>query len=251
MITIGSSCGGIGDNLIFTPIFHSIPVKFEMLDHPKCRNVSKLIEDICKIEFVKNPIICPEDTSKSFNIILKKLHGLNLNVSPIPKINVKENDINWASDFISKYKNPIIFVGDNNGNHDPNDGVAKYRVPDQKFLQNCINKLSEKYTVLHFGLSNKITYFDNVVRIENLEITKLAATYKIIGKYFGIDTGDYWLTIATGGKAEVICPDTTPFYNHDEWHLKPEMWWAEPIRIRYVDFNLVSRYENQIDSFLN
>lgn len=251
MLTIGSSCGGIGDNLIFTPIFNSIPTKFEMLDHPKCRNVAKLIEDISIIEFVKNPVTCPENTLKSFNIILKKLHGLNLEVSPIPRINIKDTDINWAHNFISKYDNPIIFVGDNNGNHDPNDSVAKYRVPEKNFLQNCVNQLSKTYTVLHFGLSNKMTCFDNVIRIEDLEITKLAACYKIIGKYFGIDTGDYWLTIATGGKAEVICPDTIPFYNHDEWHLKPEMWWAEPIRIRYVDFSLVPRYENQIDSFLN
>jgi hypothetical protein len=128
--------------------------------------------------------------------------------------------------------------------------VAQYRVPNQGFLQECINRLYKRYTVLHFGLSNRMTSFDNVIEIKDLEITKLAACYSIIGKYFGIDTGDYWLTIATGGEAEVICPDSTPFYNHEEWHLKPEMWWTEPIRIRYTDFNLNSRYQNQIDSFL-
>jgi hypothetical protein len=251
MITIGSSCGGIGDNLIFTPIFHATPTKFQMLEHVKCRNVAKLIENICTIEFVEHPVSCPENTSKSFNIILKKLHGLNLDVSPIPKINLIKEDVEWAKNFLLKYQNPIIFVGDNNGNHDPNDIVAKYRVPKKDFLQNCINQLSEKYTVLHFGLSNRMTNFDNVIQIKDLEITKLSACYSIIGKYFGIDTGDYWLTIATGGKAEVVCPDSTPFYNHDEWHLKPEMWWAEPIRIRYTDFYLNSRYQNQIDSFIN
>jgi len=250
MLNIGSSCGGIGDNLIFTPIFNATATKFEMLEHPKCRNVAKLIEDICTIEFVQHPASCPENTSKSFNIILKKLHGLNLSVSPIPKINLIKEDVNWAKDFLLKYKNPIIFVGDNNGNHDKNDTVAQYRVPNQVFLQECINRLYKRYTVLHFGLSNRMTSFDNVIEIKDLEITKLAACYSIIGKYFGIDTGDYWLTIATGGEAEVICPDSTPFYNHEEWHLKPEMWWTEPIRIRYTDFNLNSRYQNQIDSFL-
>jgi hypothetical protein len=250
MLTIGSSCGGIGDNLIFTPIFYNIRTKFEMLDHPKCRNVAKLIEDLCEIEFVSNPSRCPENLSKSNNIILKKLNALNLNVSPIPKINVKKSNQEWAAKFLSEYNNPIIFVADNNGNHDPNDSHAKYRVPNYNTLQKYIDQLSIKYTILQFGLSGKMTNFNNVIQIKDIDIENLAACYKLIGKYFGIDTGDYWLTIATGGEAEVLCPDSCSFYSHDEWHLKPEMWWAEPNRIRYVDFNLNSRYNNQIDSFL-
>lgn len=250
MITIGSSCGGIGDNLIYTPIFYNIRTKFQMLEHPKCRNVSKLIEDLCEIEFVSKPIECPNDSSKTRNIILKKLHALGLNVSPIPKINIKRTNKEWAENFLSKYDNPIIFVGDNNGNHDPQDFCAKYRIPSKEILQNYIDTLAKKYTVLQFGLSGKMTSFDNVVQIKDIDIENLAGCYYIIRKYFGVDTGDYWLTIATGGEAQVLCPDDSGFYSHDEWHLKPEMWWSEPIRIRYVDFSLNPRYNNQIESFL-
>lgn len=250
MITIGSSCGGIGDNLIYTPIFYNIRTKFQMLEHPKCRNVAKLIEDLCEIEFVNQPVKCPENVSKGHNIITKKLTGLNLDVSPIPKINVKRSNKEWAENFLRKYNNPIVFVADNNGNHNPNDSNAKYRIPNKQVLQNYINLLSKKYTVLQFGLSGKMTDFENVTQIKDIDIENLAGCYSIIGKYFGIDTGDYWLVIATGGEAEVLCPDNCGFYSHEEWHLKPDMWWAEPTRIRYVDFNLNARYNNQIESFL-
>lgn len=250
MITIGSSCGGIGDNLIYTPIFYNIRTKFQMLEHPKCRNVSKLIEDLCEIEFVDKPIECPNDASRTRNIILKKLNALNLNVSPIPKINVKKMNKEWAENFLKNYDNPIVFVADNNGNHDANDFQAKYRVPNKELLQQYINLLSKKYTILQFGLSGRMTNFNNVIQIKDIDIESLAGCYSLIGKYFGIDTGDYWLMIATGGEAQVLCPDDSGFYSHEEWHLKPDMWWNEPNRIRYVDFNLNSRYNNQIDSIL-
>ena len=99
MLTIGSSCGGIGDNLIYTPIFYNIQTTFQMVDDLKCRNVSRLIDDLCKIEFVKRPISCPENFHKTNNIILKKLHALNLNVSPIPKINI--NKLNFENKQLS------------------------------------------------------------------------------------------------------------------------------------------------------
>jgi hypothetical protein len=263
MITIGSSSGGIGDNLIYTPIFNAIPTIFEIKDHPKARNVAKLFEDLCEVKFVENPVQCPQDTSKSFNIIQKKLDGLGLNVPPIPKINITIEEKNWAIDFLKNYKNPIVFVTDTNGSY-TNSFEGQYRIPSHELLQSYINKLSKKYTVLQFVFSNNLKadwennksnvlsnkIYKNCIPIFDLEIRKLAACYSIIKKYFGVDTGDYWLMIAVGGEAQVLCPDSTPFYNHDEWHLKPELWWAEKSRIKYVDFNLNSIYNMQIEGFL-
>jgi hypothetical protein len=263
MLTIGSSSGGIGDNLIYTPIFNAIPTIFEIKDHPKSRNVTKLFEDLCDIKFVENPVGCPQDTSKSTNIIQKKLDALGLDVSPIPKINILEQEIEWANNFLKNYKNPIVFVTDTNGSYN-SSFEGRYRIPNDELLQSYVDELNKNYTVLQFSLSNNIKanwennksnilsnkIYQGCVPIFDLGIRELAACYSIIKKYFGVDTGDYWLMIAVGGQVQVLCPDSTPFYSHDEWHLKPEFWWAEESRIKYVDFNLNSRYNMQMEGFL-
>jgi hypothetical protein len=263
MITIGSSCGGIGDNLIYTPIFNAVPVIFEMKNDVKAKNVAKLFEDLCEVRFVENPVGCPYNNNKSFNTIQTKLDGLGLNVSPIPKINITIEEKNWATDFLKNYKNPIVCVTDTNGSYN-NTFEGQYRIPSYSLLQSYINDLNKEYTVLQFILSNSIKsdwennksnvlsnkVYENCIPIFDLEIRKLAACYSVIGKYFGVDTGDYWLMIAVGGKAQVLCPDSTPFYNHNEWHLKPELWWSEKSRIKYVDFNLNSRYNMQMEGFI-
>ena len=102
MLRIGSSSGGIGDNLIYTPIFNAIPTIFEIKDHPKTRNVAKWFEDLCQVKYVDDPVGCPQNTNKSINIIQKKSQNnfqlfsfwLIFNLKIVFKIFLKTNKTN-------------------------------------------------------------------------------------------------------------------------------------------------------------
>jgi hypothetical protein len=144
--------------------------------------------------------------------------------------------MDWAKKFIKNIKNPIAFVADNNGNHNKEDFAARYRIPNKEYLQNLIDSYSREYTIIQFGIENKITHFNNVLVIENLTIRQLAACYAVIGRYFGIDTGDYHLMLSVGGFAEVHCPASSMIYPHEIWHYKEKLWKNENCRVKYITF---------------
>jgi hypothetical protein len=236
-ITIGSLCGGVGDNLIYTPLMKYYKnITIELLDHPKSRNVAQIFNGLCKVSFVKNPSKTLESNHPHVAESKIEAYGISNIVNCIPKIKLYDYEIDWASNFLDNIYNPIAFVADNNGNHDTSDFQAKYRIPSEEYLQNLINEYSKKHTVIQFGVENKITKFDNVTVIKNLSIRELASCYYIIGKYFGIDTGDYHLMLSVGGFAEVHCPPSINYYPHETWHYKDKLWKNESQRVKYKVF---------------
>jgi hypothetical protein len=237
-IIIGSSCGGVGDNLVFTPIFKKLKnVTFEMVDHPKARNVATLLEGLCEVSFVDKPRGCPESSHP--HTAQKKIEGLGINdVNCIPQILLKEDEITWAKDFLAQYMNPIALVIDNNGSGNPSDINSRYRIMPTQFWQNVVEEVKYARTILQFGVSNNFTPLKDTVHIVDLPLRKLAACYHIIKQYSGIDTGDYHLMLAVGGVASVIVPPTNWVfgYVHEHWHYIPKLWKDERCRVHYYEF---------------
>lgn len=233
-ITFGSKCGGVGDNLAFTPLMkHFNNCTLELLNHPKSRNIAPLFDGLCSINFTENPRGVKE--SKHPHVAQQKIEGYGIAhlVNCIPKIKLHPYEIEEARAELVGIKNPIAFVGNSNGSGDVNDLASRYRVPPTKNLQNLVSQLSEEHTVLQFGLSKNITNLDKSIKILDLPLRMLAAYYSVIGKYFGIDTGDYHLMLAVGGSCEVICPTSSGHYSHDCWHYTENLWKDEPRRVKY------------------
>ena len=242
-IIVGSSAGGVGDNLVFTPIFKKIKgATIELLDHPKCRNVSVLFDGMAKVVFKEKPCGCPEKDITG-HIAQNKLDGLGIqDVNCIPWTIVKDFDYAWASYFLRRYyvgKPFLAFAADNNGSKDPSDWQAHYRLFPH--WQELLDILSEKYTILQFGLSSSYTKFNNVYPLLDIPLQRLTGLYKYIGVYLGIDTGDYHLMLAVGGISHVLVPPPSPFYSHRQWHYVPALWKDEVIRAHYVPFDEYKR----------
>lgn len=242
-LIIGSSCGGIGDNLIFTPIFKKIKnATIEMLDHPKCRNVSCLFDGMANVVFTDKPRGCPEKDITG-HIAQNKLDGLGItDVNCIPWTIVEDFNYALAAYSLKDYyvgKPFLAFVADNNGSKDPSDWQAHHRLFPK--WQEILDLLSERYTILQFGLSSSYTKFNNVRPILDVPLKKLAAIYKYIGAYVGIDTGDYHLMLAVGGISHVLVPPPSPFYSHRQWHYVPALWKESQVRAFYYPFDEYKR----------
>lgn len=237
-IIFGSRCGGIGDNLAFSPLMKYFKnCTLELLDHPKSRNVASLFEGLCSINFSENPAGIKESSHP--HVAQKKIEGYGIQdiVTCIPEIKLYEDEIAQARKDLQSIKNPVAFVSDNNGSGDPKDYTAKYRIPNKEILQSVVDALSEEYTVLQFSLSSNLSKYENVTPILDLPLRKLAAYYHVIGKYAGVDTGDYHLMLSVGGVCEVICPQSSGHYQHSSWHYTPELWRSDPCRAKYHIFS--------------
>lgn len=247
-LVVGSSCGGIGDNLIFTPIFKKIKnATIEMLDHPDCRRVASLFDGMADVEFVDKPRGCPEKHITG-HIAQDKLDGLGItDINCIPWTITTDFDYAWGSYHLRRFyvgKPFIAFAANNNGSSNPDDWQAHYRLFPN--WQEIIDEFAKKYTVLQFGLSRSITPFKNTIPIVDLSINQLKGCYKYIGKYIGIDTGDYHLMIAVGGESHVLVPPPSSFYSHRQWHYIPYFWKEEPVRVKYYPFDEYKKILNAI-----
>ena len=232
---IGSSCGGIGDNLIFTPIFRARPQDFyfQMVDHPKSRNVAKLLVNNFylpenAISFVDKPVGCPENTRRSLHIGQKKLDGLGLHhASCFPYVSLTDKEKEEGKKRIAGIKNPLAIVTDNNGSNDPMDINSAYRRKPlshvYEYLKNTPQDKSpngEPFTLVQFGLDSTLEPLPNAIQMRGLGLRELASVYHAIGNYIGIDTGDYHLMLAVGGKCIVFVPPDNPAMGYSclEWH---------------------------------
>ncbi len=233
-LVFGSRCGGIGDNLVFTPLMkYFTNTTLELLDHPKSRNVAQLFDGLCSVNFSDNPTGVSESAHP--HSAQKKIEGYGIQdvVNCIPKIKLHQHEIDEARKKLSEFRNPIVFVSDNNGSGNSRDFHAKYRIPEKDTLQLEVDRLSQNHSVLQFGLSNNFTKLNGTTEILDLPLRDLAAYYSVIGKYFGVDTGDYHLMLAVGGECEVVCPKSSSGYNHLCWHYSEHLWRNEPCRVKY------------------
>lgn len=249
-LIIGSKCGGIGDNLIFTPIFKVFRnATIELLEHPKSHIVAPIFDNLCEVRFVKEPTQCPESFHP--HVAQKKLEGLNIDklVNCIPLIYLKKEELIWAQDYLRQYSSNITqfvaFSTDNNGSKNPQDTHAHYRLMTQEQAQKVIDFYAKRFTVLQFAMTNNYTKLNNCVPLLDLTIREMAACFTIIKKYVGIDTGHYHLMLAVGGVARVFVPSSSYFYNHKEWHYTQELWKTgrpESCRVEYINFSKINEY---------
>ncbi len=172
----------------------------------------------------------------------------------IPHVNVSDECLAMGQDILNKLgpiENPIILVSNTSGGifqgKDSENWRAAYRTLSPASMQEIVNELSKRHTNLHCGIKGEVFEFDNVIRVYNLlaecghPIKAITGLYKIVGKYVGLDTGDYNLMLATGGECKVLIPDKAPWWNGvSSIFTKEEFKW-ERVRTEYINFRNYSQ----------
>jgi hypothetical protein len=238
----------LGDILTLTPVFKKIKnATLEIVDHEVARNKAVLLEGICNTTFTKTPAPpCPQ-TNEKVHRTQRMLNALGItDVNAIPFIILKQEEIDWAKNFLKQYENPIVYTPNNSCSFDPTNYGARARTFTSEMNEIFINELSKKYTILQFGLSSKFYFnngkgnenaainYKNVINILDLNLRQLAACYNVIGKGLFSDTGDPFLMIAAGGKALEIVPMNLSYYPYwDYAYTDDSLWKDEKIRAKY------------------
>jgi hypothetical protein len=265
-LEIEINCPGIGDLLTYTPIFKYYKnCLVKMIDNEKGHIGAPLFNDLCSVVFEKNVgDNINGNVPYQTHTAAKRLIQLGLtHVSPIPEIIIKDKEILKGVEILNKYNidisKPILaIVADANGSHNIENTFGKTRMMSLDRWESLLSHLSKYYQLIQFGLSNKITDLPYTTKILDLNIRDLASCYKVIRKYLGIDTGDYHLMIAIGGKSIVFCPKNGEGNEHPywtwQWHYQ-DNWFQNGARSKYIykNFELlrVNDIINESHIFLN
>lgn len=220
---ISSSTYGMGDILLLTSIAKYFP-NCEVHLQPHAAKFSRFFRDISKQIIITENVVPTPDIGPG-HYAQKKLRALGIeNKCYLPCVCLNEQEKQDGLMFAQKYKNPIVFVG-NVAFHWKHEREPS----DKKYFQSLIDKLSETYTVLQFGLSSNFTEYNHTIPMVDISIDDLIKYYYGIGKFIGVDTGDTHLMLAVGGSCEAHIPR---FGSRS-----PELWNYNSLKIQYYYFN--------------
>ena len=261
--------GALGDCLFITPALQALNYTHnavEMRPDLQCRQVSKIFDGLATVVFTYVPRERLYITNKNkVHSALRVLQSLGLeNYSCIPKINLKQEEIDWAKNYLRDYNcdKVIVITNDNLGANDPTNYCAQYKRPPVELMQgiaDCLIGLG--YTILQFGPKldewpGKIPTFTplkGAIPIRDLEIREQAACFSIIKKIISGCTGLFHLGISVGAKCVCFHPPNNDQFQYYNWdlHYLSELWKNEPIRAKYIDFTKFDGSLGPIIDFLN
>ena len=212
-IGTAKTSSGMGDVLLLTALCkHTKNLTVEL--YPDAEKYKIFFDNICKEVIISDNATITQDVPPGHFAQQKlKCFGLD-NVCYLPYIYPKSEYTDKGLGFIKQYSNPIAFVANCSPQH------SSYREPNKSYLQNIVNRISEKYTVLQFGISSNFTELKNTIPIIDIPIYDLICYYSAIKKFMGVDTGDAHLMIAVGGSCDIIIPSNTLIRNPDNWNYK-------------------------------
>ncbi len=234
MLTISNNAGSLGDYLSLTPLFNHTQCTVQIFENERSRELSKVYDGLADIEFVNHPVPPVNQTDEEVCFSQRILNYYKaFDQSPIPKIKITKEEEEWATEFLSKYKNPICF-NRTVGKPDTGHPLAKYRQISVNISKQIISQCeSSGYTVLNFCLSSNYEKISNEIPVLDLPIRKLAACFYKIKKYIGSDTGDYHLMLSVGGNVKVLVPPSDWHYDHKKHLYLDYAWKNEPKRADY------------------
>lgn len=249
MTVVYQTAGSLGDWLSLTPLLNAKKdCKVIALDSPHTREFATLYEGLAPVEFVSPPIPNTQETNEELCFSQRILNSYGITgVSPIPIIKVRAEEIEWATNFLKDYPNPIVFANSVGGAdmNKPDNHVCNYRKMPNNVALELIEEMSKNgRTLIKFGtkkkqpIYNNYEVFDKVVNIPDLSLRQVAACYHVIGEYLGTDTGDHHLMLAVGGNCITLVPPSSWNYSHARHLYLSYAWKHEPItREAYLIFD--------------
>ncbi len=267
MSTLASVYGGnLGDTLWLTPLAQYIPNLIVLMrkGDAKAESVAPILDGVCKVILDSSP---PETQKVPLraHVTQQILAAYGHAGKPsIPRVVLKPSEIQWAIDFLQPYgPKTVAMVNHCSGAGDP----TNYRAHYVKGNAGCFDVYQRfwrgaGYRVLQFGpapgfyTKDVFSPIEGAIPIRGLSVRQLAAVYHVIGKLVSVDTGDYHLMLAVGGKAACLVPPDSPQmgYNHWDLHYNDICWGGERPRVGYTLHSNWTRYLNtalfdNIDSF--
>jgi hypothetical protein len=215
---------GLGDLLTLTPLAANLKNGVLCL-HPSLDRYATLFTDLCPVKFTSNPPFFRHVGGVNMALSRLKFFGLE-NVSPLPVVMISDQEKVEAQSILSQFgdKNSIAFCPS------CSKTWAHIRERPQEFWEPIVRVLSERFNVIQFGRTD-YPLVKGASRAPFVPVRQLASFYAIIGNFFGVDTGDYHLAVATGCYCVVFRPHEQEGYCRSEWE------YSSP-KITYLEFDL-------------
>lgn len=212
LIELGPCSGapGIGDTLMLLPVARALSGKAVMLLPSHLMKYAFMFYNVCKVvESDEYPVFpWPGPMQQSAGHLARL--GLN-GVDPTPAIENREEARKRAESTLEGIKNPLAFCPTCSRHW------VTTRQAGPEFWQPVIESLKQRFTVMQFGLPD-YPLVEGAIRAPYLSIEHLAAVYQRIGVYVGVNTGDYHLMVAVGGKVVVANPN--PWNEEAAWNYR-------------------------------
>ncbi len=244
--------GNLGDTLWLTPLARYEPDLTVWMrgDDAKACSVAPILDGLCKVRLEPNP---PETRKAPIRahvtqqILAAYGHG---GKPSVPRVILKGDEIAWAIAYLRKalggkqqVGKVIALVNHCSGSADPTNYRASYvRGNPAAFASIARFWLGAGYKVLQFGPApgfytpDVFTSIEGAIPVRGLSVRELAAVYHVIGKLISLDTGDYHLMLAVGGKVACLVPPHSDQmgYRHWDLHYDATCWGDEKPRVTYA-----------------
>lgn len=222
-IELGPCAGaeGIGDTLMLTPVTRILRDKAVMILPPRMARMAFFFHGQCEVRISEDHPVVPWPGKMLQSAGHLRRLGLP-DSDVIPSITLRPGVLEKARAFLSHYPRPLAFC----------PTCSRHWVNDRQrplpYWEPLLKELSSRFTILQFGLPD-YPLFPKAIRMPFFGLEELAAIYQVISIYLGVNTGDYHLMIAVGGKAAVANPD--PWGEHESWT------YPLPARVCYGSLN--------------
>lgn len=184
---------GLGDTLMVIPSAKALPNAVMCLP-PFLKKYAFLFNGACRVRITDDFPVFPYIGGKLAS--QSKLEFFGLHSDTVPSVQPTSDAIDKAKVFLSRFKHPLAFV----------PCCAKewshVREAPVQFWKEVISAVKDRFDVLQFGRSD-YEVIEGTARMPWLSLEDVAAIYSVIGRYMGVNTGDYHLMIAVGGMAVV------------------------------------------------
>lgn len=215
-IKLASGSYGLGDTLLLTTVAKYLTKKIIIQIPESKKHFSILFEGLCDVEINNNLNENIFDIGSGHYATRKLRYFFNdtaecLDNRPLTLYSDIKSE-KWALDFLKNIKNPIIFVPHCSPNH------ASERNMPRKIAENVLsNLLKENYTPIICQNSKNMynSIYEN--QIIDLDLNKYICLIRKVGIYFGCNTGDMHLSVATGALTTVFEPKETKTFKRQEW----------------------------------
>lgn len=208
---------GLGDTLCITPLAAALGNKAVMLLPKSMEHFAFLFHELCPVRIVDSPPVFPWKTKHASK---QKLDMFGLSgVSPLPVVKLRPEIIQQGRAALAGICNPIAFTPT------CSKGWEHIRQRPARFWEPVVAELSKRFSVCQFGRRDYPTV-PGARRMPFVNLELLAGIYHHLGNYVGVNTGDYHLMLAVGGRCVIAEPDPMPSY-------QAQIWWYDTPRVVY------------------
>ncbi len=216
-------------------------------------DLAAVLGSVAKIEFCRDPISHGDTFARygmpgrsfpegcgwnGMHATVSYLYQLGLSLdNPIPWARPPAYEIDWATQFLKAYHNPIVFTPIPGGLKNPEDLSARSKFLPPQHWAPQLAELERKHDVLYFTSRDNHVPFPHTIPLLGFPIAKIAAVMFVTKFHMGVENGLLHLAVAMGAESHVFVPTIGMGKHHcfAAYAYTNEMWQAagEPPRVRY------------------